>query len=263
MGSISRQNVRDVLKHKPRERVIVVATTSKDGRQRSEKRIIRRPEGRVVEEWVDRQGNVVWIPLQLHGTNGGPDEVVARRNQLNGQGFIRASRCPLKHGTRFANDRLELEFGAMPDEHEGEELQRPCAEDPVMYVRRGAHEHAGDPCPHVRWLIASRRLRAAEEAELRATKIETAADLERQKLELQGRILDETRATNARMLEILERGAATPPPAPRRPQAAPQATPEEAGSEAATPAGGAPVEPAKPRSKRAKREKPGTPEAGP
>lgn len=190
MGSISRSNVHDVLKNKPRDRVVVVA---------GEKRIVRRPEGRDVRQFVDPQGNVVWLQLLKFGTTQGIEQIDLERGRRMRQGFVEFNKCPVLHGT-VMHERLSEEFSDMP-----RELQRKCSEDPVIHEIRGRHTYVNDPCPHIQWLISSRREREAEACALRATKIETTVSLEKQRLEVQQKQLD---ATNALIAQLAGRPAA-------------------------------------------------------
>ena len=190
MGNISRANVHDVLTNKPRDRVVV---------SEGERRIVKRPEGRSVLQWIDRQGNSVWLQMLKLGVNQGQEAIDRSRGELERQGFVELAKCPLRHGVRFRTPALEDEFAEMP-----EALQKQCAVDPTIHEKRGRHTHANDPCPHILWLIADRRKREEEARDLRATKIETAVSLEKRKLDLQEQQLIETRATNAALLEAVQ-----------------------------------------------------------
>jgi hypothetical protein len=190
MGNISRANVFDVLKNKPRDRVVVV---------KGERRIVKRPEGRRVEQFVDLQGNVVWIQLLQLGTNHGDDAIDKKRMEMRRLGFVEYAKCPVKHGVRHSTPQIEQEFEELPDK-----MQRPCTDDPTIHEVKGKNVHVHDACAHIEWLIADRRRRAAEERDLRATKIETAQDLEKQKLAMQQQQLDESRDMNKRLIDLLE-----------------------------------------------------------
>ena len=198
MGNLSRANVYDVLKNKPRDRVVVVSV-EKNGQRTQERRIIKRPEGRCVEQFVDLQGNVVWITLLQLGTNHGVEMIDKNRATMHREGFIEYHRCPVRHGTRFKTEKLSGEFAEMPPS-----LRVECVDDPVIHETRGKHVHANEPCPHIQWLIEERRHRAQEEQALRATQIETAADIEKKKLEVQEQHLAESRELNKRLLEVIE-----------------------------------------------------------
>lgn len=194
MANLSRANVHDVLRNKPRDRAVIVLNE----KGQPERRVVKRPEGRMVEQMVDPQGNVVWIKLLAFGTNHGPEHAAGERVKMHSLSFVEYHKCPLRHGTRHQTSALEEEFATMP-----QELQKPCAEDPTIHERRGKVTYAHDPCDHVQWLIAERRKRAAEEVDLRATKIETAADIEKQKLAIAQQQLEEQRETNKALLEAL------------------------------------------------------------
>jgi hypothetical protein len=196
MGSISRANVRDALVNKPRDRVVIVET---DGQR--ERRIVKRPEGRIVEQWVDRQGNVVWIPLLLFGTPQGIEAADRKRAELRREGFVEYHKCPILHGAHVATPQLEDAFTTLPHEH-----AKACTRDPIIHERRGQTTFVNEPCPHIAWLIEDRRARARQEAAARATRIETQADLEKQKIALAEQQLAEQREMNRRLIDVIEKG---------------------------------------------------------
>lgn len=190
MGNISRANVYDVLKNQPRDRTAVV---------KGEQRIIKRPEARVAEEFVDPTGNVVWLQLLKLGTTEGLEAVDKERGRRNRQGFVEYSKCPLKHGVAFKTEQLAEEFAELP-----EHLLRPCKEDPEIWTRKGRKNLANDACPHIQWLVASRVVAETERRDLRATKIESAQDIEKQKLSIAEQQLEETRKVNERLIAAVE-----------------------------------------------------------
>lgn len=195
MGSISRANVHDVLKNKPHSRPIIAL--SSDGKKK-EAREVKRPEGRVVEQMVDPQGNVVWIKLLALGTNHGPDEAVRRRHEHRQLGFLEYHKCPLRHGTH--NDtRFAQELAVLPSE-----LEKECPEDPVIHTRRAGVNYEHEACPHIQWLIESRRAAEEKRRELRATTIETPQDIEKKKLAVAEQMLAATHEQNAKIVELLE-----------------------------------------------------------
>lgn len=194
MGSISRANVFDVLANKPRDRVVHVI----DDHGKAERRIIKRPEGRSVEQFVDPSGNVVWIQLLQLGTTHGIEQIDRKRGQLRRDGFVDYNKCPLRNGAAAATPALEDEFGKAP-----RKLQQRCECDPTIHEKKNGKMVANDPCPHIAWLVESRRARAAELAESRATKIETATSLEKQRLELQQQQLEEQRHATKLLIDAL------------------------------------------------------------
>lgn len=200
MGVITRANVHDVLTHAPRDRVVVV-----DG----EKRIVKRPEARSAEQFIDLQGNVVWLQLLKFGVNGGVEHIDKERGVLHRRGFVEYHLCPLRHGTHIKTPKLESEFDERPSQ-----LEKPCADDPTIHVKKGRHWHAEEACPHVQWLIHDRREREEEARALRATRIESAADLEKQKISIAEQQLEESRKTNNRLVAAIEQLAGGKPKKP-------------------------------------------------
>jgi hypothetical protein len=194
MASLSRSNVHDVIKNKPRDRVVI---------RGGERRIVKRPEARSAEQFVDKSGNVVWLKLLAFGTNHGQPEIDRRRGELNREGMVEHAWCPLFSGLAARVEELQVEFAAMPDD-----LRVACKGHPVVHERRGNETLAHDACPHVEWLIDYRRQKAAELAAARAT-INEARTLEQQKLELAQQQVAATQETNARLVGVLEQLAAS------------------------------------------------------
>lgn len=205
MGSISKSYGYDVGKGgdpaKPR-------TSTYKGERRPEKV----PRG-VVERFVDLQGNV--MPQQLVSPGVPPtQEAIARARAIlhaaknsDGtiQGHVEHGKCPLRHGTRHRNVLLEDEFAAMPAD-----LQRPCESDPVVArATRGPGGQRvidyGDGCPHIEWLIASRRAKETARLASRMASRESAMDIERKKLAAAQAQVDEQRKTNEKLVEVLSR----------------------------------------------------------
>jgi len=202
MSQFGSTNIYDALKNAPRDRIAVARNA--EGKPMA--RVIKRPEGRMVEEFVDPTGNVVWVQTLQLGTDHGIDEMDRKRAHMRREGFVEYAKCPCLSGARAFTPELAAEFREMPAE-----LQNVCEDDPQVYERRGTRTHLHDPCPHVKWLIATRRERAAQEQALRATRIDTVTDIEKQKLEISAEQLAESRAQNQRLLDILEKLMPTQP----------------------------------------------------
>jgi hypothetical protein len=198
VGNVNTANDYHALKNKARSRP---ALARGEGGQ-LERRLIRRPEGVLVEEFVDPSGNVVWIQLIQLGTNQTREHADMKRGQLRRDGFVEYAKCPCRSGARFATPGLETEFAVMPDK-----LQKPCVDDPVVSEVKGGIVHLKEPCPHIAWLIHDRRERHAEAQALRASQMPSITDLEQQKLAVAEQQLAAQQQTNQRILEILEKGS--------------------------------------------------------
>jgi hypothetical protein len=196
MAQFGRSNVYDALTNKPRDRIAVVKGA--DGEL--ERRIIKRPEGRMVEEFVDPAGNIVWIQTLQFGTNHTTKDMDSKRAELRRDGFVEYAKCPLRTGAHTFTAQLEGEFSMLPDK-----LARPCSQDPVVYERKGARTHLHEPCAHVLFLIEQRRAAHAEAQKLRASHIETQVDVSKQQVALTQQQLEQQTVFNQRLLELLEK----------------------------------------------------------
>ncbi len=161
------------------------------------------PSGKI-ERFVDLQGNVVTRQLVAPGIPPTEDRINAARahahleKNADGsvQGSIEHGRCPLKHGVRFLTPTIEAEFSELPDE-----LQRPCSEESPTVTRGKAgvlDNHDG--CPHIEWLIKSRR---ARQAALLATKRTIRPDFQEEQLSLAKQQVEETRKANEAMVQAV------------------------------------------------------------
>lgn len=207
----------------------------------SQMRAVKRPEGRIVEQFVDKQGNVVWLQLLQFGTNHDSTEADRRRAVLYRDAFIEHSRCPLRHGTHL-KPAMEADFDAMPAALK----ERACTDDPVVHRFVGSGKHARTiarpSCPHVEWLIEHRRAMYAQELALRSSQIDTPVTIEKQKLEIAEQTLAEQRSQTAALLALMQQvvaapvGApvpvADPAPAPVAPPKAEKASKPKAGPDA-------------------------------
>lgn len=177
------------------------------GDGRTEMRAMKRPEGRIVEQFVDKQGHVVWLQLLQFGTNHDATEADRRRAVLHRDGFLEHGRCPILGGT-WRKPAFEADFDAMP----AELRTRACTDDPTVHrvVGSGKSKRTLEraSCPHVEWLIAYRRDQEAQAQALRATQIETVATIEKQKLSIAEQALVEQRETNAAILALAKQSIA-------------------------------------------------------
>ncbi len=206
MASISRQSIHNASKRDPK----VPRTVFYKGDRRSE----RWPSG-AVERFVDLQGNVVMVQLVPPGIPATDDAKARTRTALhsrqNGdrsiQGFVEHDKCPLKHGARYRNPMIEEEFAAMP-----EHLQRPCGDDPQVAKRTKKGLEYSDGCPHVLWLMESRRMTEDVRRESRrARNVDHAAE----QLSVAKAQAEHTRSVNEKLLTVMESLAVKPARAPK------------------------------------------------
>lgn len=208
MGSLSASSIHNAGKRDPKKpRTVIVK-----GERRSESW----PSG-VTEQFVSLQGNVVTCQLLPAGVAKSPDLIGRARGELhrakNGdgtvQGFVEHDKCPLKHGVPYRSPLLEEEFALLPDD-----LKRPCKEDPVtkQIVQRGPNKFIEylDPCPHIQWLIESRRQRENERRASRRARLDSVLEMERQKVELAKQQLEEQRKANEKLVSVVESAVARP-----------------------------------------------------
>jgi hypothetical protein len=197
--SFSRSSVHNAGKRDPK----VPRTVFYKGERRSE----RWPSG-AVERFVDLQGDVVTVQMVPPGIPATDEALARRRSAMHGksngdrsvQGFVEHDKCPLRHGARHRTPMIEEEFTALP-----ESLQRPCTADPTVATRTRKGIEYGDACPHILWLMESRR-KAAEirRDSRRARNVDHAAE---QTKAIQAQAAS-TQAINEKMLAVVESLAA-------------------------------------------------------
>ncbi len=160
-----------------------------------EERIDRRPAGKV-ERFVDPQGNVVSIQLSPSGDPNPVATADRMRMSHRREGFVEHAKCPLKHGIRHSTPAIDRDYLDMPAA-----LERPCVDDPQVMtaVMRGRHKtlHAQKSCPHIEWLITSRREREKAENDKRFAYRAQQETLEKSKLELAAIQLEEAKERQA------------------------------------------------------------------
>lgn len=149
-----------------------------------ELRLDRRPYGKI-ERFVDPVGNVITLQMATPGDAKARDTELRLRAEKHADGWVEHAKCPLRHGTRNVTVALQREFAKMP-----KDIGPECTTDPKVMERVNGDLHALNGCPHIEWLIASRRAteaaaaakrnekrakdekRAAEAAELQAMQLE-------------------------------------------------------------------------------------------
>ncbi len=206
MASFSRSAVHNAGKRDPK----VPRTVFYKGERRSE----RWPSG-VIERFVDLQGDVVTVQMVPPGIPATEELIARQRSSLHGkrngdrsvQGFVEHDKCPLRHGARHRSPMLEEEFTALPDD-----LQRPCTSDPTVATRTRKGLEYGDACPHILWLMESRRAaEAIRRDSRRARNVDPAAEA----LKVAKDQAAATQAVNEKMLAVVESLAAKPARAPK------------------------------------------------
>jgi hypothetical protein len=183
MGNISKSYGHDASKHKPKPRVILV-----DG----ERRQAKVPLG-VVESWVDPQGNVM-DGLQLRKMGDVPDQGIVdrKRAEFRRKGWVEHHQCPLTNGA-MRSDKVAADLEKRPDE-----LSAACKRDPQTRVKTAGGVEWRCGCPHIEWLVDFRRKKEADRLALkRKAPVATVA-------EVQAQILEETRQTNAALVEAVK-----------------------------------------------------------
>lgn len=147
-----------------------------------EERIDRRPIGRV-ERFVDPQGNVCNLQLAGDGDPNKAQRADVNRTQYHRDGFVEHAKCPLRHGLHLHAGVIKKDFSTLPDG-----LGDPCTADPKVMTKVAGDLVAQESCPHVEWLITSRREKEAAQAKKRNA----------------ARIAQEKRDENKRRLEELQ-----------------------------------------------------------
>lgn len=123
----------------------------------TEERIDRRPMGKV-ERFVDPDGGVMSLQLYSDGDPRRHESEIRRRSELHRKGFVEFAKCPLKHGTRNSSKIATKDFAKMTEAH----LVGECRHDPKVMERKDGDLYARGSCPHIEWLIAFRRKKAAD-----------------------------------------------------------------------------------------------------
>lgn len=123
-----------------------------------EERLDRRPYGKI-ERFVDPVGNVITLQVSTPGDPKAVENALRLRNEKHADGWVEHAKCPLRHGINNLTPALEREFKKMPAD-----LRDSCAGDPKVMERIRGELHAKEACPHVEWLIKSRREREAAQA---------------------------------------------------------------------------------------------------
>ena len=167
------------------------------------------PSG-TVERFVNLQGTVVQVPLVAPGVPATPEAIGAARAKLHRmktvdgeiQGYIEHNRCPLRHGTRELSETLRDEFAKMPAN-----LQSPCSEDPITFKRTKKGIEYFDSCPHVEWVIKSRKARHTALSQARHKRQKTVLQMEQEKVDL---LRQQSEAQTKILERVAEKIEATP-----------------------------------------------------
>lgn len=133
-----------------------------------EERLDRRPQGRMVERFVDPVGGV--MSIQLAGDGDPQRQITADRVRMEKRrdGWVEHAKCPLRHGTHMTTGVTSKDFAALLKSKPA--LSTPCATDKKTMERRDGDLHAVNACPHIEALIAYRVTKEAEQAKKRNEK---------------------------------------------------------------------------------------------
>lgn len=126
-----------------------------------EQRLDRRPYGHI-ERFVDPLGNVITLQLATPGDPSASQSALRMRKDKREEGWVEHAKCPIRHGLHNATPALEREFRKMP-----KDLGQQCAADPRVMSRANGELHANESCPHIEWLIESRRATEATQMKKR------------------------------------------------------------------------------------------------
>jgi hypothetical protein len=166
-----------------------------DGEQRFE----RRPYGKI-ERFVDPVGNVCIVQLSTPGDPKAVETAMRIRNEKHVDGWVEHAKCPMRHGVPSRTPAIEREFKKMPAD-----LREPCGADPKVMSRKDGELYAEKSCPHVEWLIASRRKTEADANEKRNAarireekRLADAASLQAAQLEMVKEQLAERKAKKSK-----------------------------------------------------------------
>ena len=145
----------------------------------TDERIDRRPLGKV-ERFVDKAGNICNVQLCSDGDPKRRDTEARLRMQAHRKGFVEYSKCPLKHGTRYVDESIKKDFRKLP-----EALSTECRSDPKVMERRDGDLYAKESCPHIEWLIKTRREQAAADYAKRNAHVAAADKKAKEKADLE------------------------------------------------------------------------------
>jgi hypothetical protein len=150
-----------------------------------EQRLDRRPYGHI-ERFVDPVGNVITLQLSTPGDPKSSQTSMRVRAEKHADGWIEHAKCPLRHGHHNLSPALSREFEKRPTS-----IREQCAADPRVMSKKDGELHANESCPHVEWLIASRRKTEADQNRKRNSarvaeekRKEEAAELQAAQLEM-------------------------------------------------------------------------------
>lgn len=164
-----------------------------------------------VERFVNLQGTVVQSVLVPPGVPASKELVAQARAKLHAKkttdgdvvGFIEHGKCPLKTGVADLDSVIADECERMR-----EECGPACKEHPVTFRKTAKGIEYFDSCPHVQWLIKTRRELAKIKSAARMKRQATIHEIEQAKLAAAQQQADDTRALLERVVEKLDAPAA-------------------------------------------------------
>lgn len=186
MGNFGRRPITDAGKGQPK-----LTYMFKD-----EERLDRRPQGRV-ERFVDPDGGVMSLQLASDGDPVRKQTEDKMRMSYRRKGFVEHAKCPLRHGHHLFAGVIAKDFSKMPDDLKN----RACDSDPKVMKKVGHDLYAQNACPHIEWLIQSRKeYKASQDAKRNESRIadekrkKEAAELQAAQLEMVKEQIEERRA---------------------------------------------------------------------
>lgn len=170
-----------------------------------------------VERFVNLQGSVVQCVLVPPGVPASKELLAQARAKLHSHkttdgdvvGFIEHTKCPLKTGVADLDETLADEM-----ERVRAEIGPACKEHPVTFKKTPKGIEYFDSCPHVQWLIESRRQVHRAKVQARMKRQATLHEMEQAKLAAAQQQAADTRAL---LEKVADRMEAAPAPRPRKP----------------------------------------------
>jgi hypothetical protein len=160
-----------------------------------------------VERFVNLQGTVVQSVLVPPGVPASKEGLAQARAKLHAHkttdgdvvGFIEHAKCPLKTGVADLDPVI------------AEEMERvraacgpACKEHPVTFKKTAKGIEYFDSCPHIQWLIESRRQIHRERVRARTNKQKTLQQIEQAKLEAAEQQARDTRALLEKVVDKID-----------------------------------------------------------
>lgn len=160
-----------------------------------------------VERFVNLQGSVIQCVLVPPGVPASKEAVAQARAvfhaKKNGDGdvvgFIEHGRCPLKSGVADLDERIADECEQMRTA-----CGPACKEHPVTFKKTAKGIEYFDGCPHIQWLIESRRAKHKAKVEARMKRQKSFHEIEQAKLAATEQQARDTRALLERVVDKLD-----------------------------------------------------------